>query len=67
MPAAHGEIGLLRRELNGSHLDNNLEPAVLEFLANALLAQIVDFFLTIGFGEHWITNLFPFKISNIVG
>jgi hypothetical protein len=67
MPAAHGEIGLLGRQLNGSHLDDNLEPAVLEFLANALLADVVDFFPTVGFREHWITNLFPFEISHIVG
>ena len=67
MPAAHREIRLLRRQLNGSHFDDNLEPAVLEFLANALMTDVVDFFLNVGFREHWVTNLFPFEISHIVG
>jgi hypothetical protein len=66
MPAAYRKIRLLGRQLDRSHLDNNLEPSRLECLANAIVAAVVDACFVIGFGEYWVTNTLPFKLFNVL-
>lgn len=60
MPAAQRKFRLLGRQLDCSHLNNNLEPGRLESFAKALPAEVVDFCHVIGFGEYGVANMLPF-------
>ena len=65
MPSANRELGLLGSELNGRHLDNDLQPGVLEPVTKRVLDLVRHWLKVQRLWEHRISEFLPFQFRNV--